>query len=165
MTDHTSQSPDDSIDILLVEDNPGDIRLTQEAIKATGYETALHPVTDGDEAVDLLCEMAADDPDSLPDLALVDLNLPGRDGCDVLNAIRDHSQLKLMPVIMLTSSSAREDIERCYNAGANAYLTKPADPGDFMALVQNVEQFWLEHVSLPPIPVPSPSSNSQLDQR
>lgn len=152
MTRHTSQPPDGSIDILLVEDNPGDIRLTQEAFKSTGYDTTLHPVTDGDEAVDQLCEMAANDSDSLPDMALVDLDLPGRDGCGVLNAIRGHSQLKSMPVIMLTVSSAREDIERCYNAAANAYLTKPVDSSDFAALAQNVEQFWFKHAVLPPIP-------------
>lgn len=158
MTSHTSQLPDGSIDILLVEDNPGDIRLTQEAFKATGSETSLHPITDGDEAVDQLCEMAADDPDSLPDISLVDLDLPGRDGCGVLNAIRGHSQLKSMPVIMLTGSSAREDIERCYNAAANAYITKPANSRDFEAIAQIVEQFWFKHAVLPPLP--SPSSNS-----
>lgn len=152
MIDHTTPQSDDPIQILLVEDNPGDIRLTEEAFTASDHETDLRPVMNGDEAVDLLCEQASHEPDSLPDIALVDLNLPGRDGCEVLNAIRDHSQLKHLPVIILTSSSESEDIKRCYNAAANAYLTKPTDPGKFESLAENMGEFWCYHAELPPNP-------------
>lgn len=150
MTDNSTRQSDDSIDILLVEDNPGDIRLTRESFKSSNHETAIRAVTNANEAVDRLCEKAADDPDSLPDMALVDLNLPGHDGCEVLKEIKGHSQLKHMPVIMLTSSAAHEDIERCYAADANAYMTKPVDPSDFEVLAQNVERFWCKHAVLPP---------------
>ncbi|THE65665.1 response regulator [Salinadaptatus halalkaliphilus] len=142
-------SGNDGIDILLVEDNPGDIRLTREAFKSAEQEIALQTVTNGDDAVEFL-QGSSDN--ELPDLILLDLNLPGRDGCEVLEVIRDDSRLKPLPVLMLTSSEADEDAARCYDARANAYLTKPTDPVEFMSLVDVFEEFWLEQARLPPIP-------------
>ncbi|WP_226042435.1 response regulator [Natrinema sp. DC36] len=142
-------STEDEIDILLVEDNPGDIRLTREAFKSAEQEIALQSVTNGDDAVKFLRESADNE---LPDLILLDLNLPGRDGCEVLEVIRDDPRLKPLPVLMLTSSEAEDDIARCYDTRANAYLTKPTDPAEFSSLVDTFEQFWVEKARLPPIP-------------
>lgn len=143
-----SDQSNDLIDILLIEDNPGDIRLTQEAFKTTDQEVELQTITRGDNAVDFLQQSTEN---SLPDLVLLDLNLPGRDGCEVLEAIRDNSRLRPLPVIMLTNSEADEDIVRCYDASANAYLTKPTSPDGFIFLVETLKQFWCEKVQLPPI--------------
>lgn len=145
----SGQSSEDAIDILLVEDNPGDVRLIQEAVKVTDRVVSLQTVSSGDGAVEFLHEASAD---SLPDLVLLDLNLPGRDGCGVLEAIRDDPQLKLLPVIVLTSSETDEDVARCYEARANAYLTKPTSPDEFISLVSTLERFWIEQARLPPIP-------------
>lgn len=145
---HQSSS-NDAINILLVEDNPGDIRLTQEAIKTTDREVTLQTITHGDEAVEFFQQATEG---SLPDLVLLDLNLPGQDGCEVLETVRGDSRLKPLPVIMLTSSEADEDIARCYDAQANAYLTKPTDPAKFRSLVEELERFWFEQARLPPIP-------------
>lgn len=145
----SGQSSDDAIDILLVEDNPGDVRLTQEAFKVTDRTVSLQTVSSGDGAVEFFQETSAD---SLPDLVLLDLNLPGRDGCGVLEAIRDDPQLKPLPVIVLTSSETDEDVARCYEARANAYLTKPTSPDEFISLASTLERFWVEQARLPPIP-------------
>lgn len=146
------RSSDDPVEILLVEDNLGDIRLTQEAFKATDSETRLCPVTNGDDALEFLARRLTDESESLPDIALLDLNLPGRDGCEVLEAIRDDPKLRSLPVIMLTSSGDSEDIERCYDAHVNAYLTKPINMDEFATVVAAVERFWFERATLPPIP-------------
>ncbi|WP_312908283.1 response regulator [Natronosalvus caseinilyticus] len=142
-------STEDEIDILLVEDNLGDIRLTREAFKSAKQKVALQTVTNGDDAVEFLRTSSDNE---LPDLILLDLNLPGRDGCEVLEMIRDDPRLKPLPVLMLTSSEAEEDVARCYDARANAYLTKPTDPAKFISLVDTFEQFWVEKARLPPIP-------------
>lgn len=144
--------PDEPVEVLLVEDNLGDIRLTQEAFEGVDSETKLHPVTDGDDALEFLTRRADDDAPSLPDIVLLDLNLPGRDGCEVLEAIRDDRRLHTLPVLMLTSSGDSRDIERCYGAHANAYLTKPTDIDEFASLVKAVEGFWFERATLPPVP-------------
>lgn len=138
------------MDVLLVEDNPGDVRLIREAFSTLERGTALEIVTRGDEAVELLTQQATDD--SLPDIALLDLNLPGRDGCGILETIRDDPRLQYLPVVILTSSEAEEDIARCYDANANAYVTKPTDPTAFRAVAEAVERFWFETAQLPPIP-------------
>lgn len=136
--------------ILLVEDNPGDVRLIEEALNSTERETELQIATDGDEAVELLTRQAREAPSDLPDLVFLDLNLPGRDGCAVLDAIRDRDRLRTLPVIMLTSSRNTDDVARCYNATANAYLTKPTAPADYRSLMEAVERFWFERAHLPP---------------
>lgn len=140
----------DSLDILLVEDNPGDARLTREAFAETDPETTLHVVGTGDEALDALSRRDSDEP--FPDLVLLDLNLPGLDGCEVLAEIRSTPDVQRLPVIVVTSSSAREDVERCYDAAANAYLTKPSDPAEFVSLAESIEGFWFDHAKLPPAP-------------
>ncbi|SFG41820.1 Response regulator receiver domain-containing protein [Halopelagius inordinatus] len=149
MTTASRQTRDDPVDVLLVEDNPGDVRLVREALKAAKSRARLRSVTDGDEAIDRLREQAADDPASLPDIALLDLKLPGTDGCAVLEAIRDDPELRALPVIVLTGSEGREDIERCYDAHVNAYLRKPTDTEEFTSVVKAVERFWFEQARLP----------------
>ncbi|WP_121741571.1 response regulator [Natronorubrum halophilum] len=146
---HFKRVAEETAEILLVEDNPGDIRLTEEAFKATDTETTLHSITTGDRAVDFLTRQIATESASLPDFVLLDLNLPGKNGCEVLEAIRSDPQLKPLPVIVLTSSEAAEDIERCYDARANAYLTKPKGPDEFEALAKAVEKFWFEQARFP----------------
>ena len=146
---HLHKSSDDAIDILIVEDNPGDIRLIKESIKTIDQAVTLQTVTIGDDAVKFLQQATVN---SLPDLILLDLNLPGRDGCEVLEAIRDDSRLKPLPVIMLTSSEADEDVVRCYDARANAYLTKPTSSDKFISLMERIGHFWFEKAQLPPIP-------------
>ncbi|MDS0476597.1 response regulator [Natrinema sp. 1APR25-10V2] len=154
MTDQSlHNSSENGLTILLVEDNPGDIRLIREAFETAnvGAETTLHPISNGDDAVAFLTERTDDETRPFPDLALVDLNLPGRDGCAVLDAIRDDPRLRPLPVIILTSSADRDDIDRCYDAHANAYVTKPTAPDEFESLAASVGQFWFQQVQLPPV--------------
>lgn len=153
MPDLTHQSSlERPIDVLLVEDNPGDVRLTREAFGAADCETALHVVTDGDEAIDFLLQRGEHESAATPDLTLLDLNLPGRDGRDVLEAMCDDPRLRSLPVIMLTSSESSEDVAGCYESCANAYLTKPTDVDEYASIVRAVERFWFEHARLPPDP-------------
>lgn len=145
------QHTDEPIDILVVEDNPGDVRLIREAFEMaeTNNETELHVANTGKDAITFLTqsdEYAAAPP---PDLVLLDLNLPGQDGCEILETIRTDLQLRRLPVIVLASSGSTTDIERCYNARANAYLMKPTDPNEFVSIVEGVDQFWLEQAQLP----------------
>lgn len=151
MSTLSKQKSDTPVEILLVEDNPGDIRLLQEAFDATSTETDLQTITHGDDAIEFLTRQATEEPSSLPDLVFVDLGLPGRHGCEVLEAIRENSQLKRLPVIILTSSDANEDIARCYDALANAYLTKPSDLEGFISLAEMIEVFWFDQVQLPTV--------------
>ncbi|WP_306060542.1 response regulator [Natronococcus wangiae] len=149
MSAHSQPSADTSdgpVDILLVEDNPGDVRLIQEAFKETEIEQTHQVFTNGEDALDFLLESNECSP---PDLVFLDLNLPGKDGCEILETIRDDSQLERLPVIILTSSEDSDDVERCYRANANAYLTKPTDLDELVSVVKSVEQFWAEHVQLP----------------
>jgi len=140
--------PNSTPDILLIEDNPGDVRLTQEAFRAAEFDVHLHIAMDGVEAIEFLRD--GDSPG--PDLVLLDLNLPRKDGIDVLAEIRNDAELRHLPVLVLSGSTAREDVIASYDQHANAYLTKPDDPESFVELVQAVEQFWLETVQLPPRP-------------
>lgn len=146
------QNPDEPVDILVVEDNPGDVRLIREAFEMTetDVETELHVVNTGKDAMAFLAqsdEYAAAPP---PGLVLLDLNLPGQDGCEVLETVRTELQLRRLSVIVLTSSDSTEDLERCYDARANAYLMKPTDPDEFVSTVEAVEHFWLDQTRLPP---------------
>ncbi|WP_306053887.1 response regulator [Natronococcus wangiae] len=141
-----------SSEVLLVEDNPGDVRLIQEAFSESEGDHALHVAATGGDALEWLNERARDPDRSNPDLVLLDLNLPGTDGYDVLEAIRGHSKLRRLPVVVLTSSNASEDVEKCYRTHANAYLTKPIDTGVLVSMVRVIERFWFEHARLPPEP-------------
>lgn len=136
--------------ILLVEDNPGDVRLTQEALDEGGIDLSLDAVTDGIAALDYLHQRGEYADATVPDLVLLDLNLPRKNGDEVLAEIRADSDLSRLPVIVLTSSAAEEDVGRSYDLDANAYLTKPIEPGQFVETVRAVEQFWLRDVELPP---------------
>ncbi len=139
------------IDILLVEDNPGDVRLTEEAFKQLPTETTIHVATDGDEALDRLSSQRDERASSLPDLILLDLNLPRMGGLEFLDAIQDDTKLRRIPVLVLTSSNAVEDVLESYTLAANAYLTKPTDPIEYTEMVESVAEFWFERAALPPM--------------
>ena len=131
------------IDILLVEDNPGDVRLTQEALKEAKVRNNLHVVEDGVEAMAFLKREGEYASAPLPDLILLDLNLPRKDGREVLEEIKQDDQLKRVPVVVLTTSQAEEDILRSYNLHANCYVNKPVDLDEFIKIVKSIEDFWL----------------------
>lgn len=140
----------DSADILLVEDNPGDVRLTKEAFEEGNIANRIHVATDGVEGLDFLNQRGeyADAP--VPDVVLLDLNLPRKNGEEVLAELRDDPDIPRIPVIVLTSSGAQEDVARTYELEANAYLTKPVDPDEFIETVKTFQTFWLSVVRLPP---------------
>lgn len=137
------------IEILLVEDNPGDIRLTQEAFKEGNLDTNLHAVTDGVKALDYLYNRGDYENAPRPDLILLDLNLPKKDGREVLEEIKSDPLLKTIPVIILTTSSSDFDINRCYDLLANCFITKPIDFDSFMDVILAIEDYWLKLASLP----------------
>ena len=137
------------IEILLIEDNPGDVRLTQEALRENKVRNKLHVVEDGVEAMAFLRREGkyADVP--RPDLILLDLNLPKKDGREVLAEIKSDEDLGRIPVVVLTTSQAEEDILRAYGLNANCYVTKPVDLDRFFEVVKSIESFWLTIVKLP----------------
>jgi chemotaxis family two-component system response regulator Rcp1 len=137
------------IEILLVEDNPGDVRLTREALLEGRVLNNVHHVEDGEEAVQFLFQRGkyADKP--RPDLVLLDLNLPKRDGREVLAIIKAEPSLRSIPIVILTSSKAETDIVRAYNLNVNCYVTKPVDLDQFMGVVQAISHFWFTVVQLP----------------
>ena len=137
------------IEILLIEDNPGDVDLTKEALQEAKVRNRLHVVDDGAKAVDFLYKRGeyADVP--RPDIILLDLNLPKKDGRQVLEEIKADPQLAEIPVVILTTSQAEEDILRSYQLHANCYITKPVDFKQFMHVVKSIEEFWLTVVKLP----------------
>lgn len=139
----------DPVEILLVEDNPGDVRLTQEAFKDGCIENTLHVAGDGVEALDYLYRRGDYEDAPRPDIVLLDLNLPRKNGDEVLDEIRDDPDLKRIPVIVLTSSTTHEDVVNSYDLSANAYLTKPVDPDEFIDTVRVLEEFWFSIVRLP----------------
>ncbi|MEY7847639.1 response regulator [Natrarchaeobius sp. A-rgal3] len=141
---------EDSIEILLVEDNPGDVRLTQEAFKELSTDVRIRVATDGETALEKLGLRNGTDPGSLPDLVLLDLNLPRTNGFEFLETVRAEPVLTRLPVLVLTSSNAHEDILESYELAANAYLTKPTGPDEYSAMVRAVVEFWFEQVTLPP---------------
>jgi chemotaxis family two-component system response regulator Rcp1 len=136
-------------DILLVEDNPGDIRLAQEAFKESKIHNNLHVVGDGEEALAYLRKEGKYEKATRPDLILLDLNLPRKDGREVLREIKNDPALKRIPVAVLTTSSAEEDILKSYDLHANCYITKPIDLNQFITVVQSFENFWFTIVTLP----------------
>ena len=138
------------IEILLVEDNPGDIRLTQEALKESKLMNHLSIVHDGVEGLAYLRRQGPYAQAAAPDLVLLDLNLPKKDGREVLRDMKNDSDLRRIPVVVLTTSKAEEDIVRSYENHANCYIHKPVDFSQFMAVVQKIEDFWFTIVKLPP---------------
>jgi chemotaxis family two-component system response regulator Rcp1 len=139
------------IDILLVEDNPGDARLTQEALKESKMLNNLHHVRDGVEAMEFLRREGKHKDAPTPDIILLDLNLPRKDGREVLAELKGMPRLKNIPVVVLTTSDAEQDILMSYNLHANCYITKPVDLEKFIEIVRGIENFWLSIVKLPPV--------------
>lgn len=137
------------VKILLVEDNPGDVRLTQEAFKENKVRNSLNVVEDGLEAMLFLHRVGKYANAPRPDLILLDLNLPKKDGREVLAEIKEDPNLKSIPVVVLTTSKAEEDIIKSYNLHANCYITKPVDLEQFITVVKSIEDFWLTIVKLP----------------
>jgi two-component system, chemotaxis family, response regulator Rcp1 len=136
------------IEILLVEDNPGDARLTREALRDAKVRNNLHVAPDGVEALAFLRRQGKHTTVPKPDLILLDLNLPRKDGREVLEEIKQDDQLRHIPVVILTTSQAERDIAESYRLRANAYVTKPVDLEQFLNVVQAIEHFWLEIVKL-----------------
>ena len=137
------------IEILLVEDNPGDARLAVEALKESKVNNSLHHVEDGVEAMRFLHREDQYAYAPRPDLILLDLNLPRKDGREVLADIKADPALKLIPVVVLTTSAAERDLVRTYDLNANAYIVKPLDLDQFIEVVQAIESFWFTVVKLP----------------
>jgi two-component system, chemotaxis family, response regulator Rcp1 len=138
------------VDVLLVEDNPGDVRLTIEVLKEAKIINKLSVATDGVEAMDFLQKKGKFQDAPRPDLILLDLNLPKKDGREVLAEIKTDPDLKRIPVVILTTSQDEQDILKSYNLHANCYITKPVDLTQFIAVVKAVENFWVSIVKLPP---------------
>ncbi len=137
------------IDILLVEDNPGDVQLTKEALEETKVLTNLFVVENGVEALDFLYQRNQYTSAIRPDIIFLDLNLPLKNGREVLEIIKGDEGLKRIPVVILTSSKAEEDIVKSYNLHANCYITKPLDFNQFAGVVKAIEDFWFTVVKLP----------------
>lgn len=138
------------IEILLAEDNPGDVKLTEKALEEGHISNNLHVVTDGIEAMEFLRREGEYAEKPQPDLVLLDLNMPRMDGRDVLEKMQAEDPLRRIPVVILTSSEAEEDIVRSYELSANAYLTKPVDFDGFVDIVERIEEFWFSVVRMPP---------------
>ena len=140
------------IEVLLVEDSPGDVRLTQEALKDAKVHINLQVARDGIEAMSLLKQEGEFAKSSRPDLILLDLNLPKKDGREVLQEIKESPTLKSIPVVILTTSASNVDILRSYMLHANCYITKPVNLDGFLKVVKNIATFWLSVVKLPSQP-------------
>lgn len=139
------------MDILLVEDNPGDARLAAEAFKEGSIRPRLHVVQDGVEAMSFLRRQGPYQGAPRPDLVLLDLNLPRKDGREVLAEMKGEGSLCRIPVIVLTTSQAESDLARCYDLHANCYIVKPVDFDRFIEVVRGIEDFWCSLVKLPPL--------------
>ena len=137
------------VEILLVEDNPGDVRLTREALKEGKIRNNLNVAGDGVEALRYLRREGPYAESTRPDLILLDLNLPRMDGREVLEAVKADPALRLIPVVVLTSSAAEQDIVRAYDLHANCYVSKPVDLDQFIHVVKSIEEFWFTIVKLP----------------
>lgn len=144
-------------DILVIEDNPSDQRLIEEAFTESRSELGIQTVGDGDVAVDLLRRLTSTGSSLLPDVVLLDLHLSGRNGDAVLDTVRTELGLECLPVIVLSCSDNAEDVALCYEAGANAYLKKPDGFTDWVSLAETVEHLWVEHARQPNICPPDRS--------
>jgi two-component system, chemotaxis family, response regulator Rcp1 len=138
------------VNVLLVEDNPGDVRLTMEALREAKMHNRVYVAQDGVEALAFLRKEGKYAEMPRPDLILLDLNLPRKNGREVLEEIKTDEDLKCIPVVVLTSSSAEQDVLRAYKLNANCYVTKPVDLDQFLSVVKSIEDFWMSVVKLPP---------------
>ena len=145
-------TPTSPIELLLVEDDPGDVLMTTEALEESKLLTSLHVVRDGEDAVAFLRQEGAHADAPRPDLILLDLNLPRLDGREVLAIIKADPDLRRIPVVVLTTSEAEEDVLRSYDLHANAYVTKPVDFEAFCGAIRQIDEFFLSVVRLPPRP-------------
>lgn len=138
------------INILLVEDNPGDARLVEEAFRESAWQSKLHHVMDGVAAMEFLRRQGPHVKVPEPNLVLLDLNLPKMSGREVLAEVKSDPRLSHIPVIALTTSQSTHDIEQCYDLGGNAYLVKPVDLDQFLDAIRKLEEFWFSVATLPP---------------
>ena len=138
------------IEILLADDNEGDVRLALEALKESKIENNIFVVNDGMEAIDYLRKVGKFENETRPDILLLDLNMPKKGGLEVLEEIKNDPELRCIPVVILTVSQAQEDIARSYDLHANCYITKPVDLHQFNNIVKSLEDFWFTVVKLPP---------------
>ena len=138
-----------SVEILLVDDNIGDVVLTKEAFKGADFTHRVSIARDGFEALDFLRHTGKFASAPTPDLILLDINMPRKNGCEVLAEIRRDEALKLIPIVILTSSESEDDIRRAYELGANCYVTKPADLDEMVKIVQAIDYFWTTVAKLP----------------
>lgn len=136
--------------MLLVEDDPGDVRLTQEALKRSKLLVMITVVNDGEQALQYLRGQAPYAGAVRPDLVLLDLNLPKVDGREVLSAVKSDPDLRMVPIVILTTSAADADVLKAYGLGGNCYITKPVGFDEFRRIVRAIEEFWFEVVKLPP---------------
>ncbi len=141
--------PTSVIELLLVEDDPGDVLMTREALKDSKLLNNLHVVDNGEQALDFLRRQGEFTDAPRPDLVLLDLNLPRLDGREVLAIVKEDPELRTIPIVVLTTSDAEEDVIRSYNLHANAYVTKPVDFDTFVSVVRQVDDFFLTVVRLP----------------
>jgi two-component system, chemotaxis family, response regulator Rcp1 len=139
----------DPIKILIVEDNPGDVRLIKEVFKDAKIKNKLEVALDGEKAMQILRREGEFADTSYPDLILLDLNLPKKDGREVLKEIKENKSLQCIPVVILTTSNAEEDLIDTYKLNANCYITKPVDLDQFITVIKSIEDFWLSIVKLP----------------
>ncbi len=137
------------IEILLVEDNAGDVRLTREVMKEGGVESMLRVAMDGEEALRMLRKEGGHACLPMPDLIILDLNLPRMNGIEVLRAIKEDPSLRRIPVLVMTTSEAAEDVNAAYDLNANCYIAKPCDFTSYMDVIQVIKGFWLTVVTLP----------------
>ena len=139
----------EAIEILLIEDNPGDVALTREALRRSKINNALNVVNDGEEALAFLKQKPGYEGSPTPHLILLDLNLPGIDGRELLTQVKADTALRRIPVVVMTSSQADEDIVLSYDSHANCYITKPLNMDSFKKVVEAIDEFWFSVVRLP----------------
>lgn len=136
--------------VVTIEDNPADVRLVEEGV-AAAVELNLQVINSGQEAIERLTSLSADDPRKHPDLILLDLNLPGRSGFDVLHAVRTQTDFRDVPIVVVSSSQNQDDINRVYELSGNAYVIKPSDPDDYIEMIAAIVDFWIESAN-PSVP-------------
>jgi CheY-like chemotaxis protein len=151
MTAMTMDADCQMVDVLLVEDDEGDVLMTREAFEHYKIRNTLHVVTDGDQALQFVRQAGDFAGMPRPGLILLDLNLPRRDGLEVLAELKADPELRLIPVVILTTSQAEEDIVRSYSLHANAYVTKPVDFERFIEVIRQIDSFFITVVKLPPV--------------
>jgi two-component system, chemotaxis family, response regulator Rcp1 len=138
-----------TLEVLLVEDNEGDVRLIKEAFNESKIDKTFAVAKDGEEALNYLYKKGAHSASTRPDIILLDINLPKKNGFEVLNSIKNDPDLKRIPVIMLSSSSSEDHIAKSYDLNANCYVTKPVDFDEYTQVVKTIEDFWFQMVKLP----------------